>query len=208
MKTSCGVGAMVLLGLGCVVCGCRAHPASLGLMLVGDVVADADVDKREKELLGKPPAAADAMFGERTDTFIDMNNTSSQALWYPVDVDLLTVDRWVVEVSEGEIVVLTKTKENIDGVEDVIRSVGLRFKVIGKTPAQCRREGNLKKPVAKFRSVKTDSRVFVYDVRNFTNLRGARYCLLWFDSSGECNDVKLVGVSASTKKEPLGSNSP
>ena len=208
MKTSCGVGAMVLLGLGCVICGCRAHPVSMGMMLVGDVVADAGVEKREKELLGKPPAAADAMFGERTDTFIDMDNTSSQALWYPVDADLLTVDRWVVEVSEGKIVVLTKTKENIDGVEDVIRTADLRSKVIGKTPAQCRREGDLKKPVARFRSVKTDDRVFVYDVRNFTNLRGARYCLLRFDSSDECNDVKLVGVSASTKKEPLGSNSP
>jgi hypothetical protein len=47
--------------------------------------------------------------------------------------------------------------------------------------------------------------VFVYDVRNFTNLRGARYCLLRFDSSDKCCDVKLVGVSASTKEEPLSS---
>jgi len=198
--------AVVLLGVGCVFCGCRAHPASLGIMLVGEVVADAEVDEREIELLGKPPAAADAMFGNRTDTFIDMDHKRSQVLWYPVDADLVTVDRWVVEVSKGKIVVLTKTKENIDGAEDVIRSLDLRSKLIGKTAAQCRQAGDLKKPVARFRSVKTDDRVFVYDVRNFTNLRGARYCLLRFDKADKCIDVKLVGVSASTKEEPLGSN--
>ena len=70
MKASRGVGAMVLLVLGCASCGCRAHPASLGLMLVGDVVADADLGDREAELMGKPPSAADEMFGERTDTLI------------------------------------------------------------------------------------------------------------------------------------------
>jgi len=208
MKTVCSLGAMVLLGLGCMTCGCRAHPASYGMMILGDAISGADVDERKKELLGKPPAAADAMFGERSDTFVDMDNTSSQTLWYPVDADLLTVDRWVVEVSEGQIIVLTRTRENSDGVEDVIRSADLRSKIIGKTPVECRRKAGLKEPVARFRCVETGDRVLVHDVANFTNLRGARYCLLWFDSSGTCTDIKLVGVSASTIKEPLGSNPP
>ncbi len=207
MKVTRGVGAVVLLGLGCVACGCRAHPVSLGMMLVGEVVADVDLDDRQAQLIGRPASAADEMFGKRTDAFIYLGDESRQVLWYAADADLLSVDRWVVEVDEGEIVVLAKTKENIDGAEDVIRSLDLRSKMIGKTPAECRRAADLKKPVAKFRSVKTDDLVFVYDVRNFTNLRGARYCLLRFDRSNKCHDVKLVGVSASTKEEPLSSPS-
>ena len=205
MKASRGVGAMVLLVLGCASCGCRAHPASLGLMLVGDVVADADLGDREAELMGKPPSAADEMFGERTDTFIYLSDESRQVLWYAADADLLSVDRYLVEVSDEEIVALTKTKENIDGAEDVIRALGLRSKLIGKPPAECQQEGDLGQPVEKYRSENKNDRVFVYDVRNFTNLRGARYCLLRFDSSDKCCDVKLVGVSASTKEAPLSS---
>ncbi len=45
--------------------------------------------------------------------------------------------------------------------------------------------------------------VRVYDVRNVTNLRGGRYCVLRFDSSDRCRKINLVGVSASTKSDPV-----
>ena len=198
-----GVGAMLVLVLGSMGWGCRAHPASLGLMLVGDVVADADLGSREAELMGKPPSAADEAFGERTDTFTYLSDERRQVLWYAVDPDFLSVDRYLVEVSSEEIVALTRTKENIDGAEDVIRSLDLQARLIGKTQAECEQEGRLGQPVESFRCEKSSDRVLVYDVRNFTNLRGARYGLLRFDGSGKCSDIKLVGVSASTKKEPL-----
>ena len=31
---------------------------------------------------------------------------------------------------------------------------------------------------------------------------GARYCMLRFDSSDRCEGVTLIGVSATTKKDP------
>ncbi|MCP4251256.1 MAG: hypothetical protein GY778_29825, partial [bacterium] len=170
-----------------------------------DVVADVDLGEREAKLIGHPPGAADEMFGERTDTFIYLSDENRQVLWYAADLDLLSVDRYLVEVSDEAIVALTKTKENIDGAEDVIRSLGLRSKLIGKTPSECQKNEDIGQPVERFRSQKTSDRVFVYDVRNFTNLRGARYCLLRFDGSDTCSEVKLVGVSASTKEEPLSS---
>ncbi len=208
MKAGCGVRAMVLLGLGCMACGCRAHPASLGMMVLG-MWSPALTWKSARSNcwanLRPPPTRCLADGRIRLSIW---TTPARRRCGIPRTPIWLTVDRWVVESLEGKIVFLTKTRENIDGVEDVVRSVNLRSKVIGNTAAECQRRAALKEPVARFRSMNTNDRVFVYDVRNFTNLRGARYCLLWFDSSDKCIDIKLVGVSASTKKEPLGGNSP
>ena len=107
-----------------------------------------------------------------------------------------------MEVRNGKVVALTKTQFNADGVEDVIKQIALSNKLLGKNPRECRIEGRLGQPVLKGQSLETGEDVFFYDVRNWTNLRNARYCVLRFENDS-CKSIRLLGVSASTKKDPL-----
>ena len=181
--------------------GCRAHPVSLALMVVGDGINDADVQQRADDLLGHNIAAADSMFGARQETLEDTRGRGRMMIVYPVKGDLLGTSRYVLEVSNGAAVALTKTIQDIDGMEDVIREASLRQALLGKGPAACQGSGNLGRPVLVLRDVADDTLVRVYDVRNQTHLRGARYCVLRFDADDKCEKVNLVGVSASTKPD-------
>ena len=126
--------------------GCRAHPGSLAMMVVGDAVHNADVGRRQEELAGQGTAAADEMFGSRVETLIDTRKANRELLVYPVKGDLLGASRFVAEVSDGKITALTRTKQNIDGVEDAIKTAGLRKKLSGKKPGACREEGGECRP--------------------------------------------------------------
>ena len=194
----------VLLPLTITSMGCRAHPGSLVTMVVSDVVDDADVKKRESELVGQSPTVADASFGARIDTLTDTRRPGRELLLYPVKLDLAGTARFGVEVVNGRISAIMKGKRNIDGIEDVVKQAGLEKKLLGKAPATCEGEGELGTAVAVYRSRERGGLVRIYDVRNFTNLRGARYCMLWFDASERCEEVRLVGVSGATKKQLLG----
>ena len=50
--------------------GCRANPANLAMMVVGDAISDSDVKGRESRLIGQRLTAADSMFGARLETLI------------------------------------------------------------------------------------------------------------------------------------------
>jgi hypothetical protein len=182
--------------------GCRAYPSSLAGMVVGDLVSDVDVDNRQEELVGQPETAADRMFGARIETCDDVQRQGVSMIAYPVKLDVLGSSRYVVEVADGRIVTLAKTKQNIDGSEDMIKAEALKYKFIGKTPTQCSADGGLGMPVRTLRSREKGQLLRIYDVKNWTNLRGARYCVLRFGAKDVCQSVKLVGVSASTKKDP------
>jgi hypothetical protein len=183
--------------------GCRAHPVSLVTMLVGDAVNDADVKDRRDLLIGKPEKAADSMFGLRQETLVDVDRPGVSMIFYPVQGDLLKSSRYIVEVENGAIVVFTKTKQNIDGVEDMIHNASLEKKLIGKTPAECSQEDDLGAPLRTLRSREKDQLLRVYDVRNWSDFMGARYCVLRFDGRDRCQSVALIGVSASTREDPI-----
>lgn len=183
--------------------GCRAHPISLVTMVVGDAVNDADVKDRRDLLMGKPEAAADSMFGSRLETLVDVDRPGVSLIFYPVEHDLLKSSRYIVEVENGTIAVLTKTKQNIDGVEDLIHNASLEKKLIGKSPAACSAEDDLGVPLRTLRSREKDQLLRVYDVRNWSDFMGARYCVLRFDGRDRCESVALIGVSASTSKDPI-----
>jgi hypothetical protein len=183
--------------------GCRAHPLSLATMLVGDAVNDADVKDRRDLLMGKPETAADSMFGARLETLVDVNRPGVSLIFYPVHGDLLKSSRYIVEVEAGVIVVFAKTKENIDGVEDLIHNASLEKKLIGKSPAECSLEDDLGAPLRTLRSREKDQLLRVYDVRNWSDFMGARYCVLRFDGRDRCQSVTLIGVSASTREDPI-----
>jgi hypothetical protein len=183
--------------------GCRAHPGSLAAMLVGDAINDADVKDRRDLLMGKPETAADTMFGARLETLVDSDRQGVSMIFYPVQNDMLKTSRYIVEVENGAIVVFAKTKQNIDGVEDLIHNANLEKKLIGKAPADCSRDGDLGAPLRTLRSREKGQVLRVYDVRHWSDFQGARYCVLRFDGRDRCQSLALIGVSASTKKDPI-----
>lgn len=199
-------GRLILAGvalLAAIAGGCRAHPVSLATLIAGDAINDADVKKRRGKLMGKDEAAADTMFGSRLETLDDVERRGVRIIFYPVELDLLKKSRYVVELEGGAIVVFAKTKQNIDGVEDLIHDARLEKKLIGKTPAQCSKDGDLGPPLRTLRSREKGQLVRVYDIRHWSDFMGARYCVLRFDGGDRCRDVTLMGVSASTKKDPI-----
>ena len=124
------LAAGVLLG------GCRVHPISLGMMIVGDMVNDADIDKRAEILMNQPVAAADKMFGARLETLED-TTAKRELVLYPVEMDLLKSERYAVEVVNNRITAVSRMKHNIDGSEDVLEDLLLEDKVLGKGPKEC-----------------------------------------------------------------------
>ena len=153
--------------------------------------------------MGRSEAAADEMFGWRLETLVDVERPEVRIIFYPVKNDLLKNSRYVVELEDGKVVVLRKAKQNIDGIEDHIHAANLEKRLIGKTPAECSRDRDLGEPLRTLRSKETGEVLRVYDIRHWTDFMGARYCLLRFDGSDRCRDVTLMGVSASTKKDPI-----
>ena len=183
--------------------GCRAHPGSLAMLVAGDAINDADVKDRRDKLVGQGETAADSMFGSRLETLIDVERPNVSIIFYPVKNDLLKKSRYIVELEDGVIMVFAKTKQDIDGIEDLIHDASLEKKLIGKTPRQCSEEGDLGQPLRTLRSREKGQLLRVYDIRHWTDFMGARYCLLRFDPSDHCEDVTLMGVSASTQKDPI-----
>lgn len=186
--------------------GCRLHPVSLASMAIGDVINDADVKKRQEELHNQPVSAADAMFGAREETLVYADDAQRELITYPVKGDLLNSQNWVVESRKGKLVALSRVKRNIDGVEDVIKSAAIEPKVMGKSPEDCCRDAEFKEPIATLRSRESGEIMRVYDIRNWTNSRGARYCVLRFDENDRCTKINLVGVSASSVKDPVAAD--
>ena len=199
-------GGVILSGivlLAFIAGGCRAVPSSLAMLIVGDVVNDVDVRDRRSKLIGRPVAAADSMFGPRVETLVDVHRKGVSLIFYPVELDLLNSSRYIVELENGKIVVIAKAKKNIDGLEDVIHGENLKRKLIGKTPAQCSVDGELGKPLRTLRSREKGQLLRLYDARHWSDFLGARYCMLRFNSSDRCEGVTLIGVSATTKKDPV-----
>ncbi|MEK6643224.1 MAG: hypothetical protein AABZ08_04890 [Planctomycetota bacterium] len=188
--------------------GCRLHPVSLASMAIGDAINDSDVKKRQEKLFDQPVTAADEMFGKREETLVYADDAQRELITYPVKGDLLNSQNWAVESRNGKLVALSRVKRNIDGVEDVFKTAAIKPKVMGKSPEDCCKDAELKESLATLRCRETGEVMRVYDVRNWTNSRGARYCVLRFDEKDRCTNVRLLGVSASTTENPLTQGTP
>jgi hypothetical protein len=190
-----GLAAMALC-LWFAMLGCRAHPISLAITLVGDAVDDRDNQQRKPKLVGRPMSAADEMFGRRHDTLVDVN-IGLKWLIYPEPGESFAESFYVAEASrEGTITGLFKCKRNIDGLEDVEKTKLLGGKVYGKPPSEAQAAGRLGDPLQIMRSEVTGAVARFYDARNWTHTRGARYCVLVFGPRDLCEEVRFVGVTA------------
>lgn len=85
-------------------------------------------------------------------------------------------------------------------------NANLENKLRGKTPDQCSHDGKLGVPLRTLRSIEKGQLLRVYDVRHWSDFMGARYCVLRFDGNDHCQDITLIGVSASTKDDPIRRN--
>jgi len=181
---------LVMTANGCVTA------AMMGVKVVGTAAHGADVDARTKELLGQPVSAADTAFGKRMNTF-EETRSGRAMMTYPVKGDVLDQYRWVVEVENGKIMALAKLQKDPDGGSSIIKKAMLKGKVIDKTPSQIHEDSHFEKLMLVLRNRATGNLVRVYDVRGMTDLLGARYCVLGFDRSDRCTEIRLVGVPAS-----------
>ena len=192
---------MLLAAIGAFSSGC-VSAVGIGVKLVGKAVDVADVKKREKELLGARLSAADEMFGKRLDMLRDLNSDRSWVV-YPVELDLMGKDRYVVEVAAERIVALSRTEKNSDPKRDFPRALIIKSKIKGKPPTECAAELDMGDPVLTVRSDATGLLSQIYDARHFKELGSPDYCILRFDRQELCKEVEFLGIGASTKKEPL-----
>lgn len=204
-RAACG---MVILAIGIAAAGCRAHPASLAITVIGDVVDDRDVKARQTALLGRPVSAADEMFGKRHDTLIDINNDYRWVI-YPEPGEQFAESFYVVEASPDQRVIgLFKCKRNIDGLEDIYKTRELEQKLLGLSPVDCEAAANLSPPVQVFRSEASGVVARIYNARDWTHTRGDRYCLLVFGPNNLCGEVRFIGVTARGGQSIPNSNGP
>jgi hypothetical protein len=175
--------------------------AKYGVRLVGDVIDDADVKQRGEALVGRPVSAADEMGGKPIDVFKDVQ---SDRRWrtYPVKLDVLGQQRYVVEVLAGKVVSVSKAEKSGRKV-DIPRTFILKEKVKGKSPRECEAKLEFGRPLLAARSENTKRLVQLYDASMMTDLGTPHYCIARFDENDCCNDLEFVAVGASTKKNPV-----
>ncbi len=178
--------------------GCASTAVKLGVHLVGKVVDDEETQKLGEELLGRSASAADEKFGRRLDTLRDVNR-KREWLSYPIKLDLMHKQRFVVEVAGDRIVAISKTEEG-GGTMDLPRRLLLEEKVKGRSPRECEDRLEMGPPLLTVRSEKTGLLSQIYDARMVEGVGSQKYCILRFDRNRRCCEVSLIEVSASTNE--------
>lgn len=193
--------AMSLLLVSAAGCNPVTTGAKLGVRLVGEVIEDADVKQRGDSLVGRPVSAADQAFGARLDAFKDIR---SERRWqtYPVKMDVLGRQRYVVEVSGGTIVSVSKSETSGRKV-DIPLVLVLKEKLKSKSPQECEAKLGYGRPLLQVRSEVTRRLVQLYDAGRPTDLGTPHYCIVRFDANDRCEEVEFVAVGASTSKNPV-----
>jgi len=197
----CAAWAVPLLLVAAAGCNPISTGAKLGARLAGDLIEDGDVKQRGDALVGRPVSAADEMFGKPVDVFQDVR---SDRRWrtYPVKLDVLGKQRYVVEVFAGKIVSVSKAEKSGRKL-DIPRALILKEKVKGKPPQECEAKLELGRPLLAARSETTGRLVQLYDAGMMTDLGTPHYCVVRFDANDRCDDLEFVAVGASTKKRPV-----
>jgi hypothetical protein len=145
------------------------------------------------------------MFGRRTDAWSD---TKSDRKWlvYPVAIDPMKTQRYVVEVAGGRIVALRKVAKNANLATDIPITLVLKHKVEGKTPPECEERLGLGPPLLTARSKATGRLAQLYDAQliKISGITKPHHCVLRFDQHDRCETVELITVKASTRAGESG----
>lgn len=137
------------------------------------------------------------MFGQRYDTVTDL---MAGCQWRVYKDATMEQTYYVVRSFEGRIEALTKAREDTDGFEDVVERLDLESQLIGKTPSECRATVNLPDATDVLLSARIGGIMRIYNVRDWTNTRGARSCLLELDASERCKNIRMIGVTAASNR--------
>ena len=111
-------------------------------------------------------------------------------------------DRYIVEVTGGEIRSLSRVETTPDIKFDLPRTKMIEREVLGKTASEC--EAILERPpIVTVRSQQTGRVRQLYDGRVIKIFKKPYYLILKYDEAGLCDDVDFQKVGASTKDEPF-----
>ncbi len=199
-KFHVGSGAALAALLLVAVTGC-SNPyktaAKMGARLVGQSIEDKDVQAKGKALVGRPATAADEAFGQPVDVWKDV---ARERTWrsYPVQLDVLGKQRYVVAVSDEKIVAVSKAEKS-DRKLDIPRAILLKEKVKGKSPQETESNLQLGRPVLAARSLKTNRLVQLYDAGSMTDMGKPHYCIVRYGGDDKCEDLEFLSVGASTR---------
>ena len=186
--------------LSVIVAGCNS-PAGMAIQLVGKAVDTVETKKLGDELVGKAPSAANEKLGPPADTWQQVHGPTEWRV-YPVSMDPLGNQRYVVQIANRSIVSVTKVKVDGTGI-DLARKLLYDQKVAGKSPKECESALNLGRPLVTARSEGTGQLAQLYDAKMVPGVGSPQYCRLRFDSSERCSEVALVDVSSSTTDDPV-----
>ncbi len=179
--------------------GCNS-PVGLAVQLVGTAVDDVQAKKLGDELIGQPPATADAKLGTPIDVLAQVGG-SQQWRVYSVSLDVLGNQRYVAEVSENQIAGIFKAKIDPSGI-DLARKMMLDQKTGGKSPQECEAALEMGAPLLTVRSETTGMMSQLYDARMIKGIGSPKYCRLLFDADQRCTEVYLIDVNASAGEKP------
>lgn len=185
------------LALAALACGCSpvSTAVKIGVHVVGKVVDDAEADKLGDQLLGKNAAQADGVLGQPLDVYADVKG-SRQWRVYPVPMDVLNNQRYVVEAADNRIVLIEKVKMD-PGKVDFALGLLYNEKLKGKSPTECETELKMGAPIMSMRSQTTGQLVQIYDARLIKELPSPHYCIVHYDTGGHCDKLKFAEVGGS-----------
>jgi hypothetical protein len=177
-------------------CGCNpiSTAVKIGFHVVGDVVDDARTDKVGQDLMGRNVAQADAALGQPIEVYSDVNS-SRQWRSYPVPMDVLNNQRYVVEAVDNRIVLVEMVKMD-SGKVDIALALIYHEKLKGKPAAECEAELKMGAPIMSLRAQSSGQLVQLYDARLIKELPKPHYCIVRYDTSGSCEKVKFAEVAA------------
>jgi hypothetical protein len=190
-----GVAAMLLTlsSVGCTMA------AKTGAQMVGDTVMTDEVKKYSAQLVGQPAAAADQVFGVPMQTLVNVQNNNQLRL-YPVKDDVLKALVWAVASSPtGTILEVSMINTDPVSSKNLVTKLALESSYKGQTATQIEAGDYCKKRVMQFLSKTDGETIRVYDVTDFTNFMGARYCAIRFDRNGIFKSVKIFGLLKATQ---------
>lgn len=169
---------------GCLIIGGTA----MATRVVGQAVNDSESREKVLALRGQPASAADAAFGPRRETLIDLVRPEHKLIVYPPHQEENLRVRYAVELRDEKITALSKHMIS----DDPKLSRELLTKVRGKTPPECEQLAQVKSTTLLLRSMERDQIVRVYDKSDL--LKGARNLVLRFDDNNVCVGVDVVAT--------------
>jgi hypothetical protein len=186
--------AVIVVAAGC------SSPAGMAVQLVGKAVDATETKKLGDELIGRPPAEADAKFGRPIEVLVQVGGPQQWRV-YPVPMDVLDNQRYVVEVSGSAIAGIFKAKRDATGL-DLAHKMLLDEKTKGKSPSECETALGMGRPLLTVRSETTGMTSRLYDARTFKGIGSPKYCRLRFDANQRCDEVHILDVNASAGEKP------